>query len=288
MKIAMMIVSLLLCLCGCNTPVEKATPNETIFERAAISALFDANQLEGTCVILDLQTQQMIGHNQARSLQRFSPASTFKIYNALIALSLGRLTSVDEIFYRHDGSKLFLPTWEHDMSLRLGMQVSHVPAFKQVASMIGAPAMQRELTRLAYGNMTAGNADDLTNFWLTGQLKISAQEQVRLLAKLATYRLPYPREAQAKIREICLLKRNATWALYGKTGWFNRELAWFVGWLESQGKIYCFALNCHLAQFDRLVIREQIIEQALRRLELIPPRPNQPRIDEAAALECGM
>nr|WP_315858102.1 penicillin-binding transpeptidase domain-containing protein [Cyanobium sp. Morenito 9A2] len=54
-----------------------------------MAALFQQAKANGTFVRLDERTGQQRGHNQLRAEQRFSPASTFKIPNSLIGLSLG-------------------------------------------------------------------------------------------------------------------------------------------------------------------------------------------------------
>ena len=43
------------------------------------------------------------------SLQIF--ASTFKIYNSLIGLHTGAVKDVDEVFYKYNGEKVFLKSW---------------------------------------------------------------------------------------------------------------------------------------------------------------------------------
>lgn len=42
-----------------------------------------------------------------RAEKRFSPASTFKIFNALFALNLGIVKNEEEIFYHYNNEKVF-------------------------------------------------------------------------------------------------------------------------------------------------------------------------------------
>jgi beta-lactamase class D len=53
--------------------------------------------VEGTFVLLDGRSGELRGYNRSRAEQRFSPASTFKIANALIGLSVGAVPSVDAV-----------------------------------------------------------------------------------------------------------------------------------------------------------------------------------------------
>lgn len=45
-----------------------------------------------------------------KSGKSFSPASTFKIFNALFALNLGIVKNEEEIFYHYNNEKVFLPS----------------------------------------------------------------------------------------------------------------------------------------------------------------------------------
>ncbi|MBF7044226.1 penicillin-binding transpeptidase domain-containing protein, partial [Campylobacter volucris] len=65
--------------------------------------------------------------------KRILPASTFKIFNALIALNEGIVKNTNEIFYHYKGEKVFLNSWKQDANLTLAMQNSQVPAFKELA-----------------------------------------------------------------------------------------------------------------------------------------------------------
>ncbi len=46
----------------------------------------------------------------------------------------------------------------------------------------------------------------------------------------------------AGVREISLIEIGAGWELHAKTGTMP-ELGWWVGWVQKEGRIYCFALN---------------------------------------------
>ena len=104
--------------------------------------------------------------------------------------------------------------------------------------------MQANLQKLDYGNQDPGTVVDM--FWLKGPLKISAFEQTVFLDKLAQDQLPFPKSAMAAVRDITRQPDAAD--LHAKTGWGpgpvdNIDLAWWVGWVVKEGKVYTFALN---------------------------------------------
>jgi beta-lactamase class D len=219
----------------------------------------------GTFVLYDLSQQRWLGHNSERAAQRFSPASTFKIPNSLIGLASGAVSSVDEVFYHHDGKTKYLKSWEHDMGLREAIKVSNLPAYQQLARKVGLVEMQRHISRLNYGNTEIGTQVDA--FWVNGTLKISAIEQSQFLARLAQGQLPYPAVQQAAVRDISELERGNNWVLYGKTGWTGSKqpsIGWFVGWVEQGGKIYSFAQNMDVPDAKDLPQRLEIAKANLR------------------------
>lgn len=230
-----------------------------------ISAQFSARQASGTFVMQDVNAQRYLAHNPERAQTRFSPASTFKIPNSLIGLASGAVSSVDEVFYHHDGKPKYLKSWEHDMGLRGALPISNVAAYQELARRVGLPAMQAALEQLNYGNrLIAGGVDQ---FWLNGSLQISALEQVQFLTRLAQGQLPYSQQIQAAVRDIALLETGKNWKLYGKTGWTGSKqpsIGWFVGWLEQDGKLFSFALNMDIRDASDLPQRIEIAKASLR------------------------
>lgn len=214
-------------------------------EDANIKKLFDNEKISGTFVIYDTQNNLLVGYNEKRANTLYTPASTFKIFNALIGLDTKTVKNVDEIIFKYDGhSDMFLENWKQDSSLRYGMKVSHLPAFQELARRIGMEKMQAGINKLNYGNKNLGKKVD--EFWLES-LKISPIQQTELIEKLAKQELPFSKQAQLDVKEIMLLENINGWNLYGKTGWATRgyepSIGWFVGWVERDGKIYSFALN---------------------------------------------
>jgi len=137
-----------------------------------------------------------------------------------------------------------------NMGLREAIKVSNVPVYQELARRIGLERMRDNVARMGFGNGEIGTVVD--NFWLDGPLKISAVEQTQFLARLARDELPFPKDAQAKVREIVHLEQGDGWTLYGKTGWVNVPnpgIGWWVGWVIKESHVYSFALNIDITLF---------------------------------------
>jgi beta-lactamase class D len=218
-------------------------------ENSAVSELFRSAGVNGTFVVYDVKAQTFAGHDNTRAGKRFSPASTFKIPNSLIGLSVGAVASVDEILPYKGPPEPFIKAWAKDMGLREAIALSNVPIYQELARRIGLDRMQIGIDLIGYGNQEIG--DSVDSFWLTGPLRISAMEQCQFLAKLAQQKLPFPMEAQRSVRDILLTEEGIDWKLFSKTGWQNapgQGVGWWVGWLEKDQFIYAFALNIDIQE----------------------------------------
>lgn len=239
-------------------------------ESATLGTMFKNSGINGTFVLYDVAAHKYIGHNKNRAKSRFIPASTFKIPNSLIGLSVGAVKSVDEIIPYKGGSKPFIDAWAKDMGLRKAIALSNVPIYQELARRIGLERMREGIERLNYGNKQIGTKVD--TFWLTGPLKISAVEQTVFLARLAQGTLPFPQENQSRVREITLLDRGTSWELHGKTGWENapgKGVGWWVGWVQKNGRIYAFALNIDIEKESDASKRIELGKACLKALELL-------------------
>ena len=210
---------------------------------ADVAALFKQAGVTGTFVVYDIDADRYLGYNRSRAETRFVPASTFKIANTMIGLSVGAVENVDEVL-PYGGAPQPFKSWERDMSLREAIALSNATIYQVLARRIGLERMRKNVTELQYGNSDIGTRVD--TFWLEGPLAISAVEQSRFLARLVAGDLPFPQHVQRITREIVRLEQGEDWALYGKTGWMNAPgsgVGWWVGWIEKDERIYTFALN---------------------------------------------
>jgi beta-lactamase class D len=246
-------------------------------EEPAVTALFRDAGVEGTFVLLDEGRGELRGHNRGRAEQRFSPASTFKVANALIGLSVGAVQNVDEVIPYTGEANPFMREWLDPMGLRGAMKVSNVPLYQELARRIGLSRMREAIQRLGYGNEQIGS--NVTTFWLRGPLAISAVEQTRFLSRLAHQRLPFPRQAQQQVAEITQVDSGPGWSLHAKTGWQNAPgagVGWWVGWVQKGDQITPFALNIAMAGAADAPKRERLGRSSLQALGILPTPPRGP------------
>nr|WP_036681143.1 penicillin-binding transpeptidase domain-containing protein [Pelosinus fermentans] len=200
----------------------------------------------GTFVMYDEANDQYIVVNEPQSNQRLSPCSTFKIYNSLIGLETGVLDQEDVYtLFKWNGTQYTFPTWNHDQTLASATRDSVVWYFQELASRVGAKRMQAGLDKLEYGNRDISGG--LTTFWLRSSLQISAREQVDLLYRLYSGKLPVSPQNVEIVKKNITLSENDYMRFMGKTGSGFQDdkwiLGWFVGCVEKQGNRYFFATN---------------------------------------------
>ncbi len=252
-----------------------AEPNSVDFplrEATGLAPAFEHADVSGTFAMLDPRDGTIRVHDADRARQRFIPASTFKIPNTLIGLDCGAVANVDEVF-PYDGGERWLEAWKKDMGLREAIRVSNVPVYQELARRIGLARMRAAVKSFNYGNTEVGDVVD--RFWLDGPLAISALEQVDFLRRLTAGELPVQPESLEAVREITLLEKADAFALYGKTGWTGAGTAdepgigWFVGWVETDGGTYPFALNIDLDDQALLDRRQAVARECLRLLGVL-------------------
>jgi beta-lactamase class D len=203
---------------------------------------------KGTFVIIDCLSKAISTFQPEASSEKRPPCSTFKIWNTLIGLENGIIFSPDNSFYKWDGETRLIPEWNKDLTLKEAFQVSCVPAFQNLARNIGLEQMRIWIDKIGYGDRDISSGVDV--FWLPRPgrktILISPQEQAILICKLVTGKLAFSEKAQAVLKEIMTVRKTDHGTLYGKTGSGADEtekfnLGWFVGYVESNDKIYAFA-----------------------------------------------
>lgn len=197
----------------------------------------------GTFVLYDITADRYQIYNQEMSEQRVSPDSTYKIYCALAALE-ENLISPSSI-QRWDGTPQIYDAWNRDQTLTSAMQNSVNWYFQNLDRQMGLSALSSYFRKFSYGNcdLTGG----IENYWAESSLKISPIEQVNVLADLWQNKWNLnPQNIQA-VKDSLFLSELSIGTLYGKTGTGNVDgqncNGWFIGFLENDSKIYCFATN---------------------------------------------
>lgn len=237
-------------------------------ESAAVAAAFEAHGVVGTLVVASADSDEVYVHNRDRSNTRFSPASTFKIPNTLIALDSEVVTSAESPF-TWDGTERDVPAWNRNQTLRSALQVSCVWCFQEIARAVGFDRYSDALAAMDYGNQRLGKHID--QFWLNGDLQISALEQIEFLKKLLGHSLPFKRRHVDILQSIMLVERTTDHTLYAKTGWTGAELGvgWYVGYVVTGENTWLFALNMRMDAAEQAPLRRDLTIQSLRALEII-------------------
>lgn len=259
----------LLWLAAIATPPAWAAPEWD--ERSDWAALFADADVSGTLVVVDRRHGAHWVHDAERAQQRFIPASTFKIPHTLFALD-AEPALTPETGFVWDGTERSFAAWNRDHTLRSAYAHSVVWVYQDLARRIGIERELRYLRRLGYGNADAGGG--VTQFWLTGALRISAAEQIAFLQKLYDDALAFDVEDQRTVKQIMAIDRGDGWTLRAKTGWAfdaTPQIGWYVGWVERQDGAVFFALNIDMPNGERDIgKRTAIVRAALASLGALP------------------
>lgn len=211
--------------------------------RADFKKYYDQFNVEGSFVLYDPQADKYIFYNQDQFEQTFSPASTYKICNSLIGLETGVIK--DENFViPWDSVTRQNPNWNSDHNLKTAFKNSTVWYYQELARRVGGQQMKYWLDKANYGNAdTSGGID---KFWLTGGLRISPKQQIDFLKRLHDNQLPFSQRSVDIVKNIMIAKDTLDYVVRAKTGWGgqdNKDIGWYVGYLETKNKVYYFA-NC--------------------------------------------
>ena len=237
-------------------------------------SIIDSAQLKGVILVYDYKNGKYLSNDFERANEGHLPASTFKIANTIIALESGVVDS-DTTDLKWDGEKRAFKQWEQDLLLKDAFQLSCVPCYREIARKVGIERMQDYLENLDYGNMDV-NTKNLDIFWLEGNSKISAFEQIDFLKRLYLSKLPVSEQTESIVKEILLIETTESHVMRAKTGWSiqnGTNNGWYVGYLEKHDNVYFFAINIEPSlQFnmDRFpIIRKEVCHKALKELQLI-------------------
>jgi beta-lactamase class D len=235
-------------------------------------------EINGTFVILDQQTGQVLRHDASRARTRFLPASTFKIPNTLVALETG-VASGPEFTLRWDSTVATRQDWwpaswsRESHTLRSALPASVVWFYQEIARRIGPDRMAEHLSHFGYSNHDIGGGID--RFWLTGGLRISADEQVEFLRRFYLGHLEVNQSSTRIVKELLLLEETPAHRLSGKTGWADLgesapvSIGWFVGFLERGDDVHFFAMNVDIRENRDAAARITITKEILRELGLL-------------------
>lgn len=148
-----------------------AQPDSTPFERPAMLTVKTPNLgrhfqnfgREGSILIYDSKNNRIYEHNTQRNATAIAPASTFKIFNALVALETGVVPD-DVAVLTWDGIHREIDAWNHDTNLRQAFKDSTVWFYQVLARRAGYERMQQFINKVGYGNRQIGTSADIDRF----------------------------------------------------------------------------------------------------------------------------
>lgn len=279
-----MVVALALCA-GCATPrkdvdhvvaaagADGRTGAEAVPAPGSATSTWWAAR-GGAFVLVDCSSGAVRDLGPDASSQRFAPCSTFKVWNTLIGLESGVISSAAEAFYTWDGTNRSVADWNHNLTLGEAFRVSCVPAFQELARRIGSARMQAGIDKLGYGNRDTSAGVDV--FWLPSPgrrtILISPREQAELMRRLAVGQVPFSARSQEVLKEIMRVRTSPRGVLYGKTGSAADGagmyvMGWFVGYVESGSKKIAFACTVRgasaMGKDARAMVEAVLHEQGL-------------------------
>ncbi|TAF10245.1 MAG: class D beta-lactamase [Nostocales cyanobacterium] len=227
--------------------------------------------VEGSIIIYDSKNNLIYEHNRQRNATAMTPASTFKIFNALMALETGVIAD-DVAVLTWDGIYRDFEGWNQDTNLRQAFKYSTVWFYQVLARKIGYAQMQEWIDKVGYGNRQIGTNADIDSFWLQGPLKITPKEQINFLYRLYQGNLPFSKRTMDIVKDIMVREQTPEYTMRAKTGWLSSskpQIGWFVGYLEQNNNVYFFATNIDIKKRDNLPDRIKITRSSLKDLGLL-------------------
>lgn len=194
-----------------------------------------------------------VWHDAQDAQTATTPASTFKVFLALVALQTGVLKSAEEIVPWNGKKYPGRPEWERDLALRAAMQNSSESYFQVLAERIGQARLSTWVKTLGYGNLQLGENAKLA--WHDGVFQISPVQQVDWMRRLQSKQLPIELAHQDAVEKV--LADSAGEQIFSKTGTAlppqGKGLGWWVGYVNNRTnpeQSCSFALKVNLAKLD--------------------------------------
>lgn len=247
----------------------------TLVIRDDLFEVIEKAGFDGAFALLDPSANTLVQVNAKRCSERFTPASTFKIFISLAALEFGAIESSESVM-KWDGVNREIESHNQDLSLRDAFRFSANWPFTELLSRIDPERLKQAVADSKYGNMDTSGSRDW--FWVDGALRISPNDQVEFLRRLDEKALPFSLRTIDTVREMMVNDRDEDSILRGKTGWSapkdQTNVGWFVGSLERNGKCLEFAFVLTQDHPNTEVFakaRRDLAEELLRQLGHVVP-----------------
>lgn len=216
--------------------------DEKTVEQIDLSDLFGS--YGGSFVLYDAGSDIWKIYNETEAGTRVSPDSTYKVYDALMALESGIITP-ESSSLTWDGTAYSFDAWNSDQDLTTAIQSSVNWYFQSLDRQAGRDTVADFYDSIEYGNRNTSG--DISSYWMESTLKISPVEQVELLAELYYNGFGFSQKNIDAVKDSLKLSSGQTGTLSGKTGTGmvdgKNVNGWFIGYVEQAENVYFFAAN---------------------------------------------
>jgi beta-lactamase class D len=235
-------------------------------EDPVLRRILASRNAKGVIVVKKLGSAERIESDSVAARLQVRPASTFKIVNTLIALDGGYVSLKDT--FEWDGKDRGMPQWNRNQTLGSAFKSSCVWCYERIEKKVGIGVYDRELKRIGYGNGLAGTVD--TSFWLCGDLRISAEQQIGFLERLVTKTLGFKEATYAATKDLMKDQEEPGAVVYAKTGWVD-QVGWYVGYVEKKEGCWLFATRLEgvTKESGLLEERRKMTLEALQKLHIL-------------------
>lgn len=236
-----------------------------------IDSIFNNHNLNGCFVLYDQNNDTTFVYNEKLASKGYLPASTFKIPHALIALEESLVKNINDTII-WNGHEWPHKVWNKDQTLESSLKYSCIWVYFAFAEQLGIDKYYTYINKYNYGNKNLTGPP--TRFWLAGEFKITALEQIEFLRKFYNYKLPAQKLNVDQVKNAILLEETSFYRYYGKTGGTDikdgEHIMWLVGFVETEDNTFIYAMNFVAPNFkDYAKIRYKITLDILKELGII-------------------
>lgn len=216
--------------------------------RADFKKFYDQYGVEGSFILYDQKRDKYTVYNPQEVNTPFIPASTFKIFNSLVALETG-VVQDEHVVFKWDGKERPRPEWNADTDMKAAFKNSTVWYYQELARRTGEERMRLWINKVKYGNADISGGID--GFWLWGGLRISPVQQIGFLKRLHGNNLPFSQRSMNIVKEIMIAKDTSGYVMRAKAGLAkqdNQYIGWYVGYVSTNDNVYYFSNCIHSAK----------------------------------------
>lgn len=208
-----------------------------------LKKFYEEYHVQGSFILYDQKNDKYTYYNKEQKNTPFTPASTFKICNSLIALETGAVKDENTVS-KWDQKERPVVAWNADTDMINAFKNSTVWFYQEMAKRVGEEKMKFWLKKANYGN--GDIAGGIDGFWLWGGLRITPAQQIDFIKDLQQSKLPFSARSMDIVKNIMIVKTTKDFTIRAKTGngkQGNLYVSWYVGYITTNDNVYYFA-NC--------------------------------------------